>query len=240
MGTGRGVAVVARCSGPAAHAIIARLQAEQFRVVGLDPDKPLGDLSLKIDLTDRKSTIAAIEHATKDLGPVSRPGPGPFMRWGATRRSPAPTSSRSCRRPASALRDRRRLNRDPAGQHRRIACVHHAAQRRGGRVLHLVRLRDHLAAHPAVPRQGGPLNSGAVLCRKVRQPERGRRLHLAPGHRTLPLDDRQLVQVDVPYQPRHLDLITLAVTGAAAYSGLSSLQRQVTLKTCPSLGPLFL
>jgi NAD(P)-dependent dehydrogenase (short-subunit alcohol dehydrogenase family) len=71
MGTGRGVAVVAGCSGTVARAIVSRLQAEQFLVAGLDGEQPAGDLALRVDLTDRADTVNAVLRVTNELGPIT-------------------------------------------------------------------------------------------------------------------------------------------------------------------------
>jgi 2-hydroxycyclohexanecarboxyl-CoA dehydrogenase len=70
-GAAKGVAVVAGCSGLVGSGIVARLQAEHFLVAGLDEAATAGDLALSVDLTNRAETVAAVQRATKELGPVN-------------------------------------------------------------------------------------------------------------------------------------------------------------------------
>src|SRR5712691_13237661 len=69
--SGGRVALVTGGAGVVARAILERLQAEGFRVGGLDGEGAAGDLAIAVDITDRAQTVAAAERVTRELGPIS-------------------------------------------------------------------------------------------------------------------------------------------------------------------------
>ena len=82
MGTGEPgtrVALVTGAGGVVARAIVERLQADGFRVAGLDDDGAAGDLAIEVDVTDRDQVVAAAERVTRELGPISVLVTAPYL-----------------------------------------------------------------------------------------------------------------------------------------------------------------
>jgi len=73
------VALVTGAAGVVANAIVERLQAEGFRVAGLDDAAAVGDLTIAVDVTDRDQVIAAAERVTRELGPISVLVTAPYL-----------------------------------------------------------------------------------------------------------------------------------------------------------------
>lgn len=67
---GRG-ALVTGADGAVGSAVVERLQAEGYRVAGLDLRGGAGDLPLAVDVTDRGQMKAAAERAAAELGPLA-------------------------------------------------------------------------------------------------------------------------------------------------------------------------
>jgi 2-hydroxycyclohexanecarboxyl-CoA dehydrogenase len=67
---GRG-ALVTGAAGAVGRAVVERLQAEGYVVAGLDFETGAGDLSLAVDVTDRRQVEAAVAGASAKLGPIS-------------------------------------------------------------------------------------------------------------------------------------------------------------------------
>lgn len=83
---GRG-ALVTGATGAVGRAVVERLQAEGYRVAGLDLDGGAGDLPLAVDVTDRGQMKAAADRAAAELGTLAvlvtahgshSPAPVPF------------------------------------------------------------------------------------------------------------------------------------------------------------------
>lgn len=62
---------MAGSSGLVGTAVVARLQAEGFKVAGLDHTAGAGDLCIAVDLTHRRHTVDAGQRVTRELGPAS-------------------------------------------------------------------------------------------------------------------------------------------------------------------------
>jgi len=73
------VALVTGTGGVVAGAIVERLQAEGFRVAGLDDAEAEGDLTIAVDVTDRDQVIAAATRVTRELGPISVLVTAPYL-----------------------------------------------------------------------------------------------------------------------------------------------------------------
>jgi NAD(P)-dependent dehydrogenase (short-subunit alcohol dehydrogenase family) len=73
------VALVTGAGGVVARAIVERLQADGFRVAGLDDDAAAGDLAIAADVTDRDQVIAAAKRVTRELGPISVLVTAPYL-----------------------------------------------------------------------------------------------------------------------------------------------------------------
>ena len=118
------VALVTGAGGVVAKAIVERLQADGFRVAGLDDDGAAGDLAIAVDVTDRDQVVAAAERVTRELGPISVLVTAPYLydaapfgemsaeRWDRLLRMHLGGTTNACRRRArhgaQATRDRDR------------------------------------------------------------------------------------------------------------------------------------
>ncbi len=68
---GRMVAVVTDAGGAVGSAVVKRLQRDGIRVAALGREAHGGDLTLRIDVTDRAQMTAAAKRVSRELGPVS-------------------------------------------------------------------------------------------------------------------------------------------------------------------------
>jgi 2-hydroxycyclohexanecarboxyl-CoA dehydrogenase len=68
---GQRAALVTGAAGAVGGAVVERLQAEGYRVAGLDAGAGAGDLPLAVDLADGAQVAAAAGRAAAELGPVS-------------------------------------------------------------------------------------------------------------------------------------------------------------------------
>lgn len=69
--TFRRSAVVTGSDCPAGRLVLARLQADGYRVAGFDESGGAGDLPVRADMTDRQAVARAVDAVVAEMGPIA-------------------------------------------------------------------------------------------------------------------------------------------------------------------------